>query len=341
MHEGRRKGDSMRLERINENKIRFILDQADLEERDLEVSELAYGSDKARELFDDLMEMARQEMGFEEGPQPLMVEAIPMPGNGLMVNISKVENPDELDTRFSRFTNGIEYDNESGGPGPGEDGEDGPPGPGRGPDFEMDGPDMEGPDMEGPGMEGPDMDDSMGPDFDPEQKGPDGIQIQQGPEIRAEINIPKSSEINPQDIMSMIDNIVSGLAGRMGAQVVKGGGSVQGPGSPREKSPKKPQGQEPDAFALYEFRDLQSILQASKLISDHYDSENVLYKNPVNQRYYLYLGRERNSVEEFAQVCTVLNEFGSRCRTSYATKEYFEEHMTEILKDALIQLEDL
>ena len=317
----------MKLERINENKVRFILDSADLEERDLQVSELAYGSDKAKELFDDLMEMAREEMGFDEGPQPLMVEAIPMANNGLMVNISRVENPDELDTRFSRFTNGIEFDWEMpGGPGPDMDDEDGP-------DFDQDGPGS-GPEFDSNESDGP-----MGPDIDPDEKqGPDGVQIQQGPEIRAEINIPKSSEINPQDIMSMIDNIVSGLAGKVGAQVTRGGNA--GPAGPAPKSAPK-QGSQPDPFALYEFRDLQSIVQASKLLSEHYDSENVLYKNPVNQRYYLYLGRERNTVEEFAQLCTVMNEFGSRCRTSYASKEYFEEHAVKILEDALIQMEDL
>ena len=327
-----KKGDSMRLERINENKIRFILDREDLEERDLQVSELAYGSEKAKALFDDLMEMAREELGFSDGPQPLMVEAIPMANSGLMVNISRVDNPDELDPRFSRFTNGIEYDHEipdSPGPADDEDDEDGPGFGPEGPDEEME--------YEGEPPEGS----ADGPDFDADDKqGPDGVQIQQGPEIRAEVRIPKSSEINPQDIMSMIDNIVSGLAGKVGAQVIKGAGN-SGTSGPTPKAQEKPKPGEPDPFVLYEFRDLQSIIQAAKLVGDHYDSENVLYKNPVNQRYYLYLGRERNSLDEFAQLCAVMNEFGSRCRISYASKEYFEEHAVKLMEDALIQLEEL
>ena len=113
-------GEYMRTERISENKVRFILDQSDLEERNIRISELAYGSEKAKELFDDLMELAREELGVEEGPQPFMVEAIPMSQNGLVVNISRVENPDELDTRFSHFTNGIEYDHDPEGPDPEE-----------------------------------------------------------------------------------------------------------------------------------------------------------------------------------------------------------------------------
>ena len=319
----------MRQERINENKIRFILDHADLEERNIQLSELAYGSEKAKALFEDLMELAREELGFDDGPQPLMVEAIPMKQNGLMVNISRVENPDELDTRFSRFTNGIEFDPKAG------DMDEYP--------FDPDDPDSDDEEDEAEEASEDEGDEDAEDADDSEGKlGPDGIQIQQGPEIRAEINIPKSSQINPQDIMHMIDGIISGLAEKVGAKgTVSGSGAPVPPGMQGGTPVKKPQGAMPDPFALYEFRDLQSVVQAAKLVGPHYDSENILYKNPVNQRYYLYLGRERNSVEEFAQLCTVMNEFGSRCRTSYASKEYFEEHTVKVLEDALIQLEEL
>ena len=98
----------MKQERIGDNKVRFILDQQDLEERNIEITELSYGSPGAKELFDELIQLAKEEMGLDEGAHPMMVEAIPMPRSGLVVNISRVENPDELDPRFSRFTNGLE-----------------------------------------------------------------------------------------------------------------------------------------------------------------------------------------------------------------------------------------
>ncbi|MBQ9871463.1 MAG: adaptor protein MecA [Eubacterium sp.] len=324
----------MRRERISKDKIKYILDQADLEERNIDVKELKHGSGKASALFDELMEMTRDVFELEDGPVPLMVEAIPTSKGGLVVYISKVENPDELDTRFSRFTGNGDLD-------PEDDPED---------DFD-------------PAMNGelepmdPDMDDEVEDDEDWEnldelvkddnqpgngpdengQMGPDGIQIQQGPEIRAEINIPKSSQINPQDIMSMIDNIVSGLADKVGAQAI-----VKGPKPPGSKpETRAPRGDEQDPFALYEFKDIQSVIQASKLVGMHYDSENVLYKNPVNNRFYLYLGKGRNTRDEFNQVCVIMNEFGTRCSASYASKEFFEEHTTKILDDALIQLEEL
>lgn len=94
----------MKIEKINDRQIRCILSRADLADRDLLLSELAYGSQKARALFSDMMEKASAELGFEAGETPLMIEAIPISSDCLVLIITKVEEPDELDTRFSRFS---------------------------------------------------------------------------------------------------------------------------------------------------------------------------------------------------------------------------------------------
>lgn len=103
----------MKLERLSENQIRCTLNKADLADRDLLLNELAYGTDKAKELFRDMMEQAAEELGFEVNDIPLMIEAIPVNPDCLILIITKVEDPEELDTRFSRlskYTN-IEIDN--------------------------------------------------------------------------------------------------------------------------------------------------------------------------------------------------------------------------------------
>ncbi len=96
----------MRLEKINENKIRCILTRDDLEVRHIKLSEIAYGSEKARSLFKDMMEQASHQLGFEADNIPLMIEAIPMPNECIILDITKVADPEELDTRFSRFSQG-------------------------------------------------------------------------------------------------------------------------------------------------------------------------------------------------------------------------------------------
>ena len=44
----------MKIERLNENQIRCTLNKSDLASRQLKINELAYGSDKAKELFRDI-----------------------------------------------------------------------------------------------------------------------------------------------------------------------------------------------------------------------------------------------------------------------------------------------
>ena len=104
----------MKLERLSENQIRCTLNKADLADRELMLNELAYGTDKAKELFRDMMEQASVELGFEANDIPLMIEAIPISPECLILIITKVEDPEELDTRFARFSKytDIEIDDE-------------------------------------------------------------------------------------------------------------------------------------------------------------------------------------------------------------------------------------
>ncbi len=94
----------MKLERINDNQIRCTLTRADLAERQIKISELAYGSDKAKALFQDMMTQAADELGFEADNIPLVIEAVPLSNESIVLIITKVEDPEELDTRFSKFT---------------------------------------------------------------------------------------------------------------------------------------------------------------------------------------------------------------------------------------------
>lgn len=94
----------MKIERLNENQIRCTLNKSDLASRQLKINELAYGSDKAKELFRDMMQQASYELGFEAEDTPLMIEAIPVSSECIVLIVTKVDNPEELDTRFSRFS---------------------------------------------------------------------------------------------------------------------------------------------------------------------------------------------------------------------------------------------
>ena len=94
----------MKIEKINDNQIRCTLTSEDLEDRQIKLSELAYGTEKAKSLFRDMMLQAHEEFGFEADNIPLMIEAIPITPDSIVLIITKVEDPEELDTRFSRFS---------------------------------------------------------------------------------------------------------------------------------------------------------------------------------------------------------------------------------------------
>jgi len=76
----------MKIEKVNENQIRCTLTREDLADRQLKLSELAYGTEKAKMLFRDMMQQAAYECGFEAEDIPLMIEAIPLSADTIIFN---------------------------------------------------------------------------------------------------------------------------------------------------------------------------------------------------------------------------------------------------------------
>jgi len=115
----------MKIERINDSQIRCTLSNFDLSVRNLTLGELAYGSDKARSLFREMIQKASNEVGFEAEDIPLMVEAIPLSNESVMLVITKVDDPEEMDTRFSKFAPAPDPDIPEPGSSPQENGLEG------------------------------------------------------------------------------------------------------------------------------------------------------------------------------------------------------------------------
>lgn len=102
----------MKIEKVNDNQIRCTLTREDLANREIKISELAYGTDKAKSLFREMIQQASYEYGFEAEDIPLMIEAVPLNAECIVLIITKVEDPEELDTRFSKFSPSV-HDEES------------------------------------------------------------------------------------------------------------------------------------------------------------------------------------------------------------------------------------
>ena len=92
----------MDIEKINDDQIKFILTKADLEERDLALSDLSYGSEKTQELFREIMREALMQCDFHSnGQTPLVVEAIPLSGDSIMIIVSKASGHETLARHFN------------------------------------------------------------------------------------------------------------------------------------------------------------------------------------------------------------------------------------------------
>ena len=91
----------MKIEKLSDTQIKFILDEEDLRKRDLKITELAYGSEKTQSLFHEMMRKAMAKYGFEVDNIPLMIEAIPITSTSIVIIVTKVKSPTEIEEKFN------------------------------------------------------------------------------------------------------------------------------------------------------------------------------------------------------------------------------------------------
>jgi len=83
----------VRIERISETQMKFVLMTDDLAERDIKINELSYGSDKTQQLFREIMHMVQDEGEFVGENTPLMFEAMRVGVDSLVVVVTKINEP--------------------------------------------------------------------------------------------------------------------------------------------------------------------------------------------------------------------------------------------------------
>jgi len=94
----------MKIEKISNNEIKFTLTESDLNERNMRLHELSYGSEKTQELFREIMERAAIECDFHTTHEtPLIIEAIPVARDSIMIIVTKVAGQEDLEDRFGGY----------------------------------------------------------------------------------------------------------------------------------------------------------------------------------------------------------------------------------------------
>lgn len=88
----------MKIEKINDNKIKITLSAKDLEERNLDFQALRYNSPEAQNLFWDMIKCAESEHGFIASNCQLFIEAASIMDGNFIVTITKMTDSRALPT---------------------------------------------------------------------------------------------------------------------------------------------------------------------------------------------------------------------------------------------------
>ena len=82
----------MKVERINDNKIKITLSLEELEKRNISLKDLEKDSSKAKNLFLDLIEESNLDEDFIIDESQLFIEAFSDNNNSFIVTITKVDS---------------------------------------------------------------------------------------------------------------------------------------------------------------------------------------------------------------------------------------------------------
>lgn len=86
----------MKIERINENKIKVLIDDAEAKEWNVTLKKISENTPEAQRMFRRAITMARESIDFSIDGAKLFVEAIPSYQDGIGMLITKVFNDGEL-----------------------------------------------------------------------------------------------------------------------------------------------------------------------------------------------------------------------------------------------------
>lgn len=78
----------MIFKKLDDNTVRCILSQEDMEERGLKVEDFFADKDKTRLFLEDIVKLAQEEVGYEISSEMLAMQVMPLPHNGLAITFS-------------------------------------------------------------------------------------------------------------------------------------------------------------------------------------------------------------------------------------------------------------
>jgi adapter protein MecA 1/2 len=262
----------MKIEKVNDHQIRCTLTKEDLAKRDLKIAELAYGTDKAKELFQDMMQQASIEYGFDAEDTPLMIEAIPINSECIVLIITKVEDPEELDTRFSNFAPSVHEEDED------------------------------------------EEDDEY---YDEDEY---------------------DEEDEEEDVMGLFKRLQHSNMPDSKDSPFAGSFSDSKKLKEKTSSTKKKDQPSRRGSRIFSFDSLHEVTRFASIVSRKFNGCNTLYKNDTNGKFYLILHQGDIEDNVFANICSLLTEYGKTEIGSTADEHYLNEHYTVVIPEKAVQV---
>lgn len=289
----------MHIEKINDNQIKCILSQRDLLARELDLSELAYGTEKARSLFREMIEQAHDAFGFEAENTPLMVEAIPISKESIVLIITRIDTPDELDTRFSRFSSAdindmIDEDN----------------------DFSNGADDIL------------DLFRSLKKDaYDTEES--EDLLLNDAEEENTKLT-------NIQNLSSHLAELVKSCS--LPPTDTHAAKSEHSSDEEADTTTIRTDSNQPvNLMRIYSFDNLDDLIELARILHPIYNGVNSLYKDAAASVYYLVVYQSHHTPADFNKTCNILSEYGQRLKVSPAREAYYKEHYSCIVSQTALQ----
>ena len=89
----------MKIEKIDENKLKVVLSFEDILKLNLDITEISPESEVCGKIFNDMLTLASQEYGFAVDNSRLMIEAMPSYKEGFVMFVSKVEKVEKVEEK--------------------------------------------------------------------------------------------------------------------------------------------------------------------------------------------------------------------------------------------------
>ena len=86
----------MRIERVNEDKIKIEIDAGDIRAWNVDIKNFTENTPEAQDMFWHALKQAERDVDFRVGTSQLMVETIPTPDNGFTMLISKIKKEEDI-----------------------------------------------------------------------------------------------------------------------------------------------------------------------------------------------------------------------------------------------------